>query len=263
MSDHDPVLNDADVRAMVRLLGKVAALDCNIVGKKRRLMSGLCELIGVEKWFWHYGVFETGDELGSGFNSIHDGWTDHEMMIVYEAQYDVDQPPPERIHILPRLSARRPVTRARWQELSDDEWYDLKHVQRYRKGLADDYIISFYPLPDSNVWSVTAMYRNWDGSRFTPRDVRIAHILMSEIPWLHVDGLPSDGGRNVHKLTPRQRTVLNMLLEAHGTKQIASHLGLSEWTVNDHIKAIYERFSVSSRSELLRRFFVGDGGDGL
>lgn len=263
MRDDEPVLSESDVRAMVRLLGEVAGLDADIPAKKRFLMNGVCELVNAEKWLWNYGVFGTRDDIGAGFMMIHDGWTDREMATVYQAQYDITRPPPDLEHYLAAVTRRQPFTRARWQMVSDDDWYASPHCQHYRKGIADDFIVSFYPLPESDVWSVAGLYHNWDGSRFSSRDVRIVHVMMTEIPWLHMQGLPSDGGRDVHKLSPRQRTVLNMLLEAHGKKQIAYHLGLSEWTVNDYIKAIYRHFNVSSRAELLRRFMVGDGGDGL
>lgn len=51
-------------------------------------------------------------------------------------------------------------------------------------------------------------------------------------------------------LTRRQRDVLGLLLLGRSLTQTAHELGISEHTVNDHRKAIYQRVGVSSRSEL-------------
>ena len=55
-------------------------------------------------------------------------------------------------------------------------------------------------------------------------------------------------------LPPRQREVLQLLLEGLSVKEVAARLELSPNTVHSHIKTIYLRFSVSSRAELLARW---------
>ena len=42
--------------------------------------------------------------------------------------------------------------------------------------------------------------------RFGARDARLAHIVLSEIPWLHTAGLPEDRGQTAPALSPRLRT---------------------------------------------------------
>ena len=41
-----------DVRAIVRMLGEVAELTCDLPGKRRFLLEGLAKLIGADVWFW-------------------------------------------------------------------------------------------------------------------------------------------------------------------------------------------------------------------
>lgn len=55
---------------------------------------------------------------------------------------------------------------------------------------------------------------------------------------------------DAYGLTDRQRDVLGRLLLGRSLGRIASELGISEHTVNDHRKAIYRAFGVASRSEL-------------
>lgn len=54
-----------------------------------------------------------------------------------------------------------------------------------------------------------------------------------------------------HGITPREHAVIEHALNGLSTRQIASQLHLSPYTVNDHFKAIYRKVGVSSREELL------------
>jgi DNA-binding NarL/FixJ family response regulator len=52
-------------------------------------------------------------------------------------------------------------------------------------------------------------------------------------------------------LTPRQKEVLDLLVDGKPNKIIASILGLSEGTVKNHVGALFERFKVKSRTQLI------------
>jgi DNA-binding CsgD family transcriptional regulator len=55
----------------------------------------------------------------------------------------------------------------------------------------------------------------------------------------------------LNKLSDRERDVVNLLLEGKSNKLIASSLGISESTVEFHLKNIYAKFQVNSRTELI------------
>jgi len=52
-------------------------------------------------------------------------------------------------------------------------------------------------------------------------------------------------------LSKAQRRVFELLLEGHAEKTIARKLGLSQHTVHNHTRAIYTRFGVHSRAQML------------
>ena len=56
-------------------------------------------------------------------------------------------------------------------------------------------------------------------------------------------------------LTPREREVLALLARGRSNRQVATALGLSEWTVQDHVKALLAKFDVTSRGELVAALF--------
>ena len=89
---------------------------------------------------------------------------------------------------------------------------------------------------------------------FTPRDEAILRVLSPELlnqtqPDHCENGVISRP--DLLQLPPRQREVLAALVSGSSVKEIAGELGISPYTVNDYIKAIYRRYKVCSRGELL------------
>jgi DNA-binding NarL/FixJ family response regulator len=109
--------------------------------------------------------------------------------------------------------------------------------------------------------SSLGFYRRQHEPAFTERESRIAHIVLSEVPWLHEEGWPEDRAVSVPQLPPRSRLVLNLLLDGRNRKEIAASLSLSEHTIAGYQKSIYSHFGVGSHAALMRRFQLGDGGD--
>lgn len=61
----------------------------------------------------------------------------------------------------------------------------------------------------------------------------------------------------LEQLSDAQRRVLDLLLTGLAEKQVASRLDLSPHTVHNHVKEIYRKMDVNSRSELLALFLTG------
>lgn len=57
-------------------------------------------------------------------------------------------------------------------------------------------------------------------------------------------------------LTPREEQVLNLLSKGYLYKEIASELSISSDTVHNHIRKIYEKLQVHSRTEAVVKFLM-------
>ncbi|HEU5126257.1 MAG TPA: response regulator transcription factor [Verrucomicrobiae bacterium] len=56
------------------------------------------------------------------------------------------------------------------------------------------------------------------------------------------------------KLTPREHEILTLLAKGDLAKEIADSLGISIWTVHGHVKSIFEKFNVHTRTEAVVKF---------
>jgi DNA-binding CsgD family transcriptional regulator len=76
--------------------------------------------------------------------------------------------------------------------------------------------------------------------------------------------LPRPFGAVTRKdLSPRMRQTLRCLLVGNQEKEIARHLKLSQNTVHVYVKALYRRYQVSCRGELLSKFLRPMAGEDL
>jgi DNA-binding CsgD family transcriptional regulator len=255
-------LNEVEIRQIVRLLADIAVLDGGLPQKKRTLMAGLQRLVDADGWLWSMtrGDVSTGTPICIGL--MHEGLSDQQLTGWLEASQTSSCPPPEDAPLFALSRSGEHFTRIRQQLVSDADWYSHPAIIKHRIGVGiDHFLYSIYPLGEPEVISAVGLFRHVGREPFDARQSRMAHIILSEVDWLHYAELPGDRGHQVPQLTPRQRVVLVMLIEARDKDEIARLLHISPHTVKDHIKAIYEHFRVSSQLELIRHFRFGDGGD--
>jgi DNA-binding NarL/FixJ family response regulator len=67
---------------------------------------------------------------------------------------------------------------------------------------------------------------------------------------------------DLHGLTPAQRRVTELLLRGYSTRQIVERLCLSPYTVQEHVRASYDKVGVGSRRELVSVLLRGSASRG-
>ena len=67
-----------------------------------------------------------------------------------------------------------------------------------------------------------------------------------------IDGVIHNMGSG--QLTRREAEVIGLLLQGHSSKLIARGLGISEGTVTNHKRNVYEKLAIHSQAQLFSRF---------
>ncbi len=62
---------------------------------------------------------------------------------------------------------------------------------------------------------------------------------------------PSGPLRPVDTLTQREKTIISYLLQGWRNREVAEHLSITEQTVKNHLRSIYDKVGVSDRLELV------------
>ena len=260
MPSNEYTLPESDARAMISLLGKVAAMEGNLASKKRRLMNGLSTLTRADCWAWILMLPIDKGEKPAPAGVMHGGFTEDRFAAYLEAVEHSDMAQLNAPFIEEIYARGRQTTRLRQQIDPENIFPSLPVYPFWKKADIAPLLLSCHPFPDRCL-SFIALYRKADDELFSPREARIAHIMLSEVPWLHAQSWPQAKRINGQMLSPRLRTTLNLLLEGLGRKQIAAHIGISENTVAGYVKDIYRIYKVHSQAELLTYFRDGDGGD--
>lgn len=64
--------------------------------------------------------------------------------------------------------------------------------------------------------------------------------------------------KSLDQLTPRETEILDHISRGLSTKEIASQLELSDRTIGSHLRKIYDKLQVTSRSAAVSRFLKGN-----
>lgn len=245
-------LSRDDVGAMVRLIGDVAASRRDHSGQKRMLMDGLCKIIGADAWSWTLACQFESEKPPVHVGFMYGGFSEERFPKFLRA---IDHPATAALlrPLIALTRQRQDQTTQTVEELAPGSFDTSGAAPLWGEAGIGTLLLSARPL-DGRTASSIGVYRNAPAQPFTERETSIAHIILREVGWLHEQGWPEDRGATVPRLYPRQRLILNLLLEGRRRKDIATQLHLSEHTVSGYMKEIFRHFEVNSHVALMRRF---------
>jgi DNA-binding CsgD family transcriptional regulator len=246
-----------DIRRVFRLLG-----DCRDLGHDRaawmpRAVAGLRDEFAA---YLAVGTFIEGTILESlrpgrslfdlGYESARDreAW----LGLLRSGRNEVYG----TVHALYRQPASVVVVRSRDQLVPDREW--LRSVERNEDRMSlhqDETLLGQYWHGAPGTHIVISINHVAGERKFDGRQRAFLRLFLREIHELAGSALTMDEAGPFAGLTPRAREILNALLEGDAEKQIAARLGVSRHTVHDYVKALYRRFGVASRGEMLAFYY--------
>ncbi|HEY7091018.1 MAG TPA: helix-turn-helix transcriptional regulator [Tepidisphaeraceae bacterium] len=115
------------------------------------------------------------------------------------------------------------------------------------------FILSQYGLPHQGAVDQLGLHRTSGDQPFTKAEhrlVRLFHVELGRLWRRDAIHRVSDPSAD---LPPRLAQTLDALLDGMSEKQIALKLELSQHTIHNYVKALHQRFEVSSRGELLAK----------
>jgi DNA-binding CsgD family transcriptional regulator len=263
-----------DARAAFRLVGEVVELGADPHEWWPHLLEGLCQLTGAaaaiggesEGLFFLNPQFRVLGNFFARFNQDDVQRFTHYM--VHEKWKTIDEAG-ERYYRL-RGNGAPIAVRSREQLMSRHRWLRSEMFNDYyRPSRIDDQMYSFCQMPNGrrehvNLWNGISLHGRLGDRQFTARDRRLVRLIHSELRPLIGTTIASFRGAAARPLSPRLRQTLDLLLSGRSEKQIAEQCGLAKSTVNEYVAALYQRYGVGSRAELMARFLrwrATHGGD--
>lgn len=229
--------------------------------KRRWVMDGLCRIINADAWAWTK-LDLASEERPRQILIDHGGFDEGRLAAWASAiEHPRMEPYTERV-VSEAVSTNRGITRNSVDFVPDSYWCRDGNpaLTLWTEADIGGFMLSSWPLPGVG-YSGIGLYRAMAKEQFTARECRIAHIIFSEVSWLHETLDQRVNADILTSLYPRHRTVFNLLCDGWSRKSISEHLGISIHTVHGYAKDVFRHFRVHSQSELIARMTKGDGGD--
>lgn len=252
-------MQSADVRALVRLMGELGDLPKDHTVRAPFLMSEICRLIDAQ-----WGIVTLMSDLRPNgkpqlYHSFQGGQLDGNLQSAFLQYVNVQYADDPMIAGM-LVDQPQPIVRSRPQVVEDGEWYRSVHFSEFRrKAYLDESIYAFYPLDQSGNAVGMGFTRPLGASRFGARERLMVEMLNDGLAWFYHQFANEGREKAVPRLSPALVRTLTLLLQGASEKQIAARNELSRHTVHDHVKAIYRRWGVNSRAELLATILSSKG----
>lgn len=245
------LLRVQDVRDAYRLVGECRDVGSDPALWHRRLLEGVCALIGGPSATGGEGLWLRPQQPVRVF-SVYENGFDARAREFYAAFHRELGPAREPIFRAMQRIPGRLVTRSRGQLLSDAEWYSSSFFNEFQRPVnIEDRLTSVYQVSEAGAISVLVLHRGASERKFSPRELRLLNFVHEEVGRLIGHALVSVTEPTAEKLSPRLRQTLACLLDGDSEKQVAARLGLSAATTHEYVTALYRHFGVHSRAQLL------------
>ena len=132
-----------------------------------------------------------------------------------------------------------------------DELVPVKPARSIYGGTT--FILSQVALPHAGAVDQLGLHREWGDEPFTRAEHRLVRLFHVELARLWKRDVLRRVKEPTTDLPPRLAQTLDELLVGSSEKQIARKLELSRHTIHNYVKALHQRFEVSSRGELLAK----------
>jgi DNA-binding CsgD family transcriptional regulator len=232
-----------DVRDVFRLIGEVRELGADPKAWRPHMVKRLRALFSAEIVVSSEVHAQTTRTPGK-LRMIDIGWGCDSEANVWDIHSEREDEDPEAW----RLAAGHVPE---GQEAKDSVDVPVKPVKRIYGGRS--FVLSQYSLHHINAVDQLGLHRAFGDAPFSAAEHRLIRLFHSELGRLWKRDVLRDATNPALDLPPRLSQTLGELLAGRSEKEIAVRLELSRHTIHNYVKALHQRFEVSSRGELLAK----------
>lgn len=257
MSNLVPHLGALHVDDAIRLIAAVTSLapsPDDLEARRQDVVAALGEIIEADAGHWAWGRGAPDTNSIAPVALVDFGYTHEQRAVMIDQALNPESMKMFQVRMATRFDGQRLASATRRDLIPDDQWRCSPLWCKYVERLGLDSWVHAVRYRGVDTWSCLHMLRRRTKPEFEARHAALLHAALASIAWLSSTAgevVPTD---NFKPLTPRQRTVMLLVLDGRSRKDIASQLGLSEHTIDDHLKAIYSHLGVKSVGELAARF---------
>ncbi|NVK34341.1 MAG: helix-turn-helix transcriptional regulator [Rhodobacteraceae bacterium] len=236
----------------------------DIWASRSHLLKTICDLIDAQNADW-IGCVRLAPRINS---DPMQGWrplTRFTLVPSKKASQRIDEAFSEMENGEPDVTTRRTVELAgrfrvlRLCDLATPDWFEGPSYQRFYRALdRKDSIWAGIPINKDTEIQI-GFHRSFSKPGFSVQEVDFVSHALRGMRWFFKHQMLGEGaGVASSPLTPTEQLVLQGLLLGLTEKEIAEQNGQSHHTTHDHIKRIFRKYGVSSRSSLMA-LWLGKG----
>lgn len=251
----EPVLLETDARAIIFLQSGIAGKGSDRSVLIAFMLGGLCELLGADKWvrILPASIGKNGFQAKSAVT--HGGFSDMQFgdMLASVAVADPSADALETFFQSKRIGCEGHLTcRLEDYDLHPSWLASPSGVLAANAG-AGTFIRNISPADGAGSSCTITLYRIPGSLPFTERERHIAHLLLSEVGWLH-ECVWTSLWYPAGVAAPRKSLlqVISLMLAGLSRQEVSDKLGITMNTVNSYLKEIYRHYGVHSQLELIR-----------
>lgn len=241
-----------EVQAVWRLLGECRELGADSQTWPHHFLEGMRRLLRAQIGIVHETLLAP-----NGFMETL-GWADAGWATTADREsfLRLIQNQEQRKPILRKLASVLVEKKAcrREDAIADPEYYRSSLYQDYFRPARLDAIVNCGKFTPGGTFHFGCFQRPFGDRPFDNRETVLLRLAHQDLVPLIGSALASVREPRLADLSPRQRQVLACLLEGDSEKQVAARLGIGLPTVHTYVTALYRRFRVAGRAELMAWF---------
>jgi DNA-binding CsgD family transcriptional regulator len=245
----------ADAKWLLQQATHLERALANLAERRQEFVQALGAAVDAKAGFWAWGRGRPFDSAVTPVAALNFGFASGDWprlaqaALSEEVVVNFNEPV---IRLLDESGGDVCVTRAMvWR---DESWYSTGVFQETIRALSLDHFLVCVHYFSRDSWSNMTVFRQADQPDFTQRDRNLIEAALTSTAWMSPSAAETLSREAFVGLTHRQRAVMLLLLDGLARKEIAARLQITLHTVNDHVKALYSQFNVTSATELAAHF---------